>query len=81
MPISPRKTWNRFLGSLPKTFYADPEDARKALSLGRPFNVIYMPMAFKFDFFLAGAFRLGMENWIELSFCLTAASPRALRLS
>jgi hypothetical protein len=53
---------DRFLGSLPKTFYADPEDARKALSLGRPFNVIYMPMAFKFDFFPAGAFPLGMEE-------------------
>ena len=29
---------------------------------GRPFNVIYMPMAFKFDFFPAAAFTLGMEE-------------------
>ena len=53
---------NRFLGSLPETFFADPEEARKAIHLGRPFNVIYMPMAFKFDFFPARAFPLGMEE-------------------
>lgn len=53
---------NRFLESLPETFFADPEEARNAIHLGRPFNVIYMPMAFKFDFFPARAFPLGMEE-------------------
>ena len=52
----------RFLGGLPKTFYADPEEALGAIRLGRPFNVIYMPMAFKFDFFPAGAFPLGLQE-------------------
>ena len=52
----------RFLGSLPETFYADPEQARAALGLGRPFNVIYMPTAFKFDFFSARAFPLGVQE-------------------
>ena len=53
---------NRFLEVLSQAFYADPEDARQAVALGRPFNVIYIPMAFKFDFFPAGAFPLGMEE-------------------
>ena len=51
---------DRFLLYLPKTFYVDREDARKALRGGRPFNVIYMPMASKFDFFPASAFPLGL---------------------
>jgi hypothetical protein len=51
-----------FLGSLPETFFADADEARKAIRLGRPFNVIYMPMAFKFDFFPARAFPLGIEE-------------------
>lgn len=51
-----------FLESLPKSFYADPEEARNAVRLGRPFNVIYMPTALKFDFFPARAFPLGMEE-------------------
>jgi hypothetical protein len=53
---------DRFLGSLPETFFADPEEARKAIRLGRPFNVIYMPTAFKFDFFPARAFPLGIDE-------------------
>ncbi len=53
---------DRFLSSLPKTFYADPEEALNAVRLGRSFNVIYMPMAFKFDFFPAGAFPIGMQE-------------------
>ncbi len=53
---------DRFFGHLPATFFADPEEAREALRLGRPFNVIYMPMAFKFDFFPAGAFPLGIQE-------------------
>jgi hypothetical protein len=51
-----------FLHSLPETFFSDPEEIRSAIRLGRPFNVIYMPMAFKFDFFPAGAFPLGIEE-------------------
>jgi hypothetical protein len=53
---------DRFLGNLPKTFFADREEARNAIRLGRPFNLIYMPMAFKFDFFPARAFPLGLEE-------------------
>ena len=53
---------DRFIGGLPKIFYADHEEALKAISLGRPFNVIYMPMAFKFYFFPAGAFPLGFDE-------------------
>ncbi len=51
-----------FLDSLPKTYFADLDEARTALRHGRPFNVIYMPTAFKFDFFPAAAFRLGIEE-------------------
>jgi hypothetical protein len=53
---------DRFLALLPKTFYADQEEALNAIRFGRPFNVIYMPMAFKFDFFHAGAFPLGIQE-------------------
>ena len=53
---------DRFLGSLPETFFTDPEEARKAICLGRPFNAIFMPMAFKFDFFPARAYALGIEE-------------------
>jgi hypothetical protein len=56
------ETLDRFLGCLPSTFYVDPQEALKAIHLGRPFNVIHMPMAFKFDFFAAAAFPLGMEE-------------------
>lgn len=51
-----------FFRGLPKTFFADLAEARQAVGLGRPFNVIYMPMAFKFDFFPARAFPLGMDE-------------------
>ena len=51
-----------FLRGLPATFYADPEDAGKALRLGRSFNIIYMPKAYKLDFFPAGASPLGMQQ-------------------
>ncbi|HEY6988180.1 MAG TPA: hypothetical protein VH369_07350 [Bryobacteraceae bacterium] len=51
-----------FLDSLPETFYVDPGEAMAAIRHGRSFNAIYMPMAFKFDFFPAGAFALGMEE-------------------
>jgi hypothetical protein len=53
---------DRFLTRLPTTFYVDPEEALEAIRFGRPFNVIYMPMAFKFDFFPAGAFPLGAQE-------------------
>jgi hypothetical protein len=53
---------DRFLACLPKTFYADREEAHDAVRLGRPFNVIYTPMAFKFDFFPARAFPLGIQE-------------------
>jgi hypothetical protein len=52
----------RFLAGLPETFFADPEEIRRSIRVGRPFNVIYMPMAFKFDFFPASAFPLGIEE-------------------
>ncbi len=40
----------------------DSEEAHSAIHLGRPFNVIYMPMAFKFDLFPARAFPLGLQE-------------------
>jgi hypothetical protein len=52
----------QFLGLLPTEFFADPDEARNAIRLGRPFNVIYMPTAFKFDFFPARAFSLGIQE-------------------
>ena len=51
-----------FLSRLPATFYVDFDEARKSILAGQPFNVIYMPMAFKFDFFPARAFPLGIEE-------------------
>ena len=53
---------DQFLDNLPSTYYADPAEARTAIDRGMPFNVIHMPMAFKFDFFPARAFPLGMEE-------------------
>src|SRR5277367_1384750 len=52
----------QFLAGLPRTFYFDPEEAQQAIRQGRAFNVIYMPMAFKFDLFPAAAFPLGMQE-------------------
>jgi hypothetical protein len=51
-----------FLASLPESCYVDHEVAVNALRLGRPFNVIYMPLAFKFDLFPADAFPLGKQE-------------------
>lgn len=51
-----------FLNSLPATFYRDIEESVRAIRHGRSFNAIYMPMAFKFDFFPAAAFALGKEE-------------------
>ncbi|MCC6264602.1 MAG: hypothetical protein IT169_13570 [Bryobacterales bacterium] len=51
-----------FLRSLPQDFYVDPDEAANAIRTGRPFNVIYMPLAFKFDFFTASAFPLGAQE-------------------
>jgi hypothetical protein len=51
-----------FLRSLPETLYSDAEDALAAIRGGRSFNVIYTPIAFKFDFFPAAAFALGMQE-------------------
>lgn len=55
-------TLGQFLRDLPKDFYFDPDEALEAVAAGRHFNVIYMPMAFKFDFFSARAFPLGMQE-------------------
>lgn len=52
----------RFLSLLPAGFFADPEEARNMVHLGRPFNVIYMPTALKFDLFPASAFPIGAEE-------------------
>ena len=57
-----KESLDRFLARLPKTFYADQQEALDAIRFGRPFNVIYMPMAFKFDFFPARAFPLGVQE-------------------
>lgn len=53
---------DRFLAALPPDFYADPDYAREALRLGRPFNLIYMPAALKFDIFPARAFPIGLDE-------------------
>jgi hypothetical protein len=52
----------RFIGSLPKTFYADLEEAQMSIRLGRSFNVICIPIAFKFDLYPARAFPLGIQE-------------------
>lgn len=52
----------QFLQDLSETYYADPDEALAAIRTGRPFNVIYMPLAFKFDFFPASAFPLGIQE-------------------
>jgi hypothetical protein len=51
-----------FLAALPEAFFADPDEILRAIRAGMPFNVIYMPMAFKFDFFPAAAFPLGTQE-------------------
>lgn len=52
----------KFLHGLPDTFYADLDEALRSIRSGRPFNVIYMPLAFKFDFFTASMFPLGTQE-------------------
>lgn len=51
-----------FLAALPGSFFADSDEAGNAIRGGRPFNIIYMPMAFKFDLFPAAAFALGSQE-------------------
>jgi len=51
-----------FLAALPPFYVVDPDEARTSFRLGRPFNVIYMPLAFKFDLFSARAFPLGVQE-------------------
>jgi hypothetical protein len=53
---------DRFLKSLPESFYAEPQEAHTALLHGRSFNVIFMPAAFKFDFFPARSYPLGTQE-------------------
>jgi hypothetical protein len=66
-----------FLDSLPDTFYVDAEEALTAIRRGRSFNAIYMPMAFKFDFFPAAAFALGMKELDRAVYLSdTALSPQ-----
>ena len=47
---------------LPPTFYVDGDEARHAVLSGRPFNIIYVPTALKFDLFPARAFPLGLDE-------------------
>jgi hypothetical protein len=42
-----------FCAALEGEFYLDAQFATEALSQGRPFNLIHLQGAFKFDFFLA----------------------------
>ena len=58
----PLECASRSGAELPASFYVDSEEAYAAIHRGKPFNVIHMPMAFKFDFFPAGAFALGTEE-------------------
>ena len=62
-----------FIANLPNGFYVDAEHALTAIRLGRPFNVIHMPTAFKFDFFPAAAFALGREE-LDRAIYLTVAA-------
>ena len=70
----------RFLADLPATFFADPEEIIGSIRGGRPFNVIYIPMAFKFDFFPAASFPLGIAEldravWMSGSGLSEAPAP------
>lgn len=51
-----------FIRHLPTIFYADEQDALSSVRAGRPFNVLYMPIALKFDFFPAAAYPLGVQE-------------------
>lgn len=50
------------LERLPADFYVDRDDAKRALSHGRCFNLIHMPTVLKFDLVLAAAFPLGKDE-------------------
>jgi hypothetical protein len=67
------ESFEAFSAHLPNSFYMDAEDALTAIRLGRPFNVIHMPTAFKFDFFPAAAFALGMQE-LDRAIYLTAGA-------
>jgi hypothetical protein len=44
-----------FCGQLKDDFYLDAESVFESVSAGRPFNLIHLKSAFKFDFFPAGS--------------------------
>ena len=72
------KSVTSFMGNLPEAFYVDPEEAKTAIRRGRPFNVIYMPAALKFDFFPSAAFPLGtqeLDRAIYLSNTALSSAP------
>jgi hypothetical protein len=52
----------RFLSVVPPEFVFDNQEAQAAVRSGLPFHLIYVPIAFKFDFFSARAFPLGMQE-------------------
>ena len=52
----------QFLAALSPDFYADADESLAAILRGGPFNVIYMPAAFKFDLFPARSFPLGLQE-------------------
>ncbi len=57
-----QKNLELLLSYLPDSFYADVEDALSAIRLGRPFNLIHMQTALKFDLFPASAFPIGKQE-------------------
>ncbi|MCZ2154906.1 MAG: nucleotidyltransferase family protein [Bryobacterales bacterium] len=61
---------DKFLRALSEACYVDTDEAMDAVRAGRPFNVIYMPLALKFDFFTASAFPLGARE-LERAIFLT----------
>lgn len=56
------KNVGQFVDKLPDTFYVDRQEALNAVRRGRPFNIIHVPMALKFDFFPAAAFTIGLQE-------------------
>jgi hypothetical protein len=56
------ETLETFLDRLPDSFVVGLDEARQSLLLGRPFNVIYIPAAFKFDLFPSAAYPIGREE-------------------
>lgn len=57
-----RSSLRDFLAALPPIYAVDADYAQSALANGRPFNVIHMGSAYKFDFFPAAAFPLGLQE-------------------